>query len=95
VNVLVDTPIWSLALDEISSCGVVLGPRLPFSGPRDFTGPERAPHAIAKAAPPLSEILKPVELDPFTVADDSKFLDMIAQQPNVPALVKNSLRVLY
>jgi 5-methylthioadenosine/S-adenosylhomocysteine deaminase len=89
------TQVWSLALDEICSCGVDLGPRLPFNGPRDFTGPERAPRAIAKAAPPLSTILKPVELDPLTVADDSKFLDMIAQQPNVPSSIKNSLRTLY
>lgn len=53
-------PVWSLALDEICSCAVELGPRLPFAGPRDFTGPERAPRALAKAAPLLSTILKPV-----------------------------------
>ena len=48
-------PVWSLALDEICSCGVELAPRLPFAGPRDFTGPERAPRAIAKAAPTLCQ----------------------------------------
>ena len=40
-----DTPepvVWSLALDEIQATGVDLRPRLPFNGPRDFTGPERA-----------------------------------------------------
>jgi cytosine/adenosine deaminase-related metal-dependent hydrolase len=88
-------PVWSLALDEICSCGVELSPRLPFGGPRDFTGPERAPRALAKAAPPLSTILKPVALDPLTVADDASFLDRIAQQPNVPALLKNGLSGLY
>jgi hypothetical protein len=89
------TPVWTLTLDEISPCGVDMGPRLPFSGPRDFTGPERAPRAIAKASPPLSQILKPIKLDPLTVADDDAFLDMMEQQPNVPASIKNSLRTLY
>jgi hypothetical protein len=82
-------------LDEISPCGVDMGPRLPFNGPRDFTGPDRAPRAISKASPPLSQILKPIKLDPLTVADDEAFLDMIEQQPNVPASIKNSLRTLY
>jgi hypothetical protein len=54
---------------------------------------QRAP-ALA-AAPNLSTILKPIELDPLTVADDDKFLDQIEQQPNVPAPIKNGLRALY
>lgn len=87
--------VWSLALDEICDCGVELAPRLPFAGPRDFTGPQRAAKALAKTAPLLSAILKPVKLDPLTVADDSDYLDLIAQQPNVPDKVKNGLRALY
>jgi len=31
----------------------------------------------------------------LTVADDGNFLNLIAQQPNVPALVKNGLSGLY
>jgi hypothetical protein len=89
------TPVWSLALDEICDCGVELAPRLPYSSPRDFTGPVRAPRAIGKAAPPLSDILKPVKLDPLTVADDPGFLKMITQQPNVPESIKNGLSALY
>jgi len=88
-------PVWSLALDEILPSGVELSPRLPFGGPRDFTGPERAPRVIAKAAPPLSSILKPVTLDPLTVADDDNFLTAIAQQPNVPEPIKLGLARLY
>jgi 5-methylthioadenosine/S-adenosylhomocysteine deaminase len=88
-------PVWSLALDEICSCGVELAPRLPYGGPRDFTGPARAPGATAKAAPSLSTILKPVGLDPLTVADDGRFLDLVAQQPNVPGPVKQGLSGLY
>jgi cytosine/adenosine deaminase-related metal-dependent hydrolase len=89
------TPVWSLALDEICSCGVELAPRLPFNGPRDFTGPERAPRAVTRAALPLSAILKPVKLDPLTVADDNTFLTLMENQPNVPAPIKNGLRALY
>ena len=64
--------VWSLALDEIQATGVDLRPRLPFNGPRDFTGPKRvSPRA---AAAPLSTILQPIALDPLTVADDPDFL---------------------
>jgi len=87
-------PIWSLALDEIQDRGVDLRPRLPFNGPRDLTGPRRTAVAAA-AAPPLSTILKPVRLDPLTVADDEDFLDAIEQQPNLPEPIKNGLRALY
>jgi hypothetical protein len=88
-------PAWSLALDEICACGVELGPRLPFDGPGDFTGPDRAPRALTRAAEPLSKLLKPIELDPLTVADDERFLDRIATQPNVPAPVRDALSGLY
>jgi hypothetical protein len=88
-------PVWSLALDEIDGGGVEMGPRLPFSGPRDFTGVERASRAVSKVAPLLSTILKPVELDPLTVADDDNFVTRIAEQPNVPTLLRTGLRNLY
>ena len=89
------TPVWSLALDEICAGGVEFGPRLPFADPHDFTGPERAPRALARAAPPLSAILNPIELDPLTVADDDTFLQRMAEQPNVPAPLRNTLSTLY
>ena len=88
-------PVWSLALDEICSCGVEMAPRLPFNGPRDFTGPRRAPVALAKAAAPLSQILQPIRLDPITVADDDRFLEITAQQPNVSQPVREGLAGLY
>jgi cytosine/adenosine deaminase-related metal-dependent hydrolase len=87
-------PAWTLALDEIDGGGVELGPRLPYGGPRDFTGAERAPHILAKA-PPLSTILKPLELDPLTVADDDRFLTRIAEQPNLPRRLRTQLRELF
>jgi hypothetical protein len=67
---------------------------LPFAGPRDFTGPERAP-LVGAASAPLSTVLRPVHLDPLTVADDNKFLEKIAQQPNLPPGIKTALHVLY
>jgi cytosine/adenosine deaminase-related metal-dependent hydrolase len=86
--------VWTLALDEIQDRGVDLRPRLPLAGPRDFTGPKRPP-IVAAAAPPLSTILKPINLDPLTVADDTKFLNAIEHQPNVPSPIKGGLRALY
>jgi 5-methylthioadenosine/S-adenosylhomocysteine deaminase len=85
-------PVWTLALDEIRDTGVELRPRLPFNGPRDFTGPERRPKA---SGVPLSEVLKPMKLDPLTVADDEDFLAQIAAQPNVPNPIKQELAQLY
>jgi cytosine/adenosine deaminase-related metal-dependent hydrolase len=85
--------VWSLALDEIQPTGIDQRPRLPFSGPRDFTGPEvKSPHA---AAAPLSSILQPVELDPLTVADDRNFLEQIKGQQNVPEAIRTGLAKLY
>jgi 5-methylthioadenosine/S-adenosylhomocysteine deaminase len=88
-------PVWTLALDEICDTGVQMSPRLPFDGPRDFTGVERAPRGPARAAAPLSTILKPVEVDPLTVAGDPNFLQRIADQPNVPKALREALATLY
>ena len=62
--------------------------------PWNFTGPKRAA-VKAAASLPLSGILKPIQLDALTVADDADFLDAIEHQPNVPADVKGGLRALY
>ena len=93
-RVLDGPPVWSLALDEIASSGVELGPRLPFDGPHDVTGTDRTSPTAAVSAP-LSTILKPVDLDPLTVADDEKFLEKIAQQLNLQTPLKAGLQGLY
>ena len=85
--------VWSLALDEIQATGVDQRPRLPFNGPRDFTGPKRV--SPGSAAAPLSKILGPIVLDPLTVADDPDFLRKIASEPNVPDPVRAGLAELY
>ena len=84
--------VWSLALDEIQPTGVEQRTRLPFDGPRDFTGPDLF---AARAATPLSTLLQPIELDPLTVADDANFLAQIAEQPNLPEAVRAGLAALY
>lgn len=85
--------VWSLALDEIEPTGTGQRPRLPFSGPDDFTGPELFPLRVAAA--PLSEVLEPIMLDPLTVADDPDYLAQIAAQPNVPEAIRRELADLY
>lgn len=85
---------WSLALDEVLPTGVTQRPRIPFGGPGDFTGPDLAP-VLAAAAPPLSTVLQPIELDAITVADDLDFLTQVRHQPNVPEAVREGLATLY
>ena len=91
-----ERPVWSLALDEIQDTGVDLRPRLPFRGPRDFTGPDRTLRGAAAAtAAPLSSILEPIRLDPLTVANDDDFLAQVAAQPNLPEPIRQGLSALY
>ena len=85
--------VWSLALDEIHATGVDQRPRLPFNGPRDFTGPDRV--SLRATAAPLSTILEPITLDPLTVVDDPNFLTAIANQPNVSDPIRIGLAQLY
>lgn len=86
--------VWSLALDEIQDTGVDLRPRLPFNGPRDFTGPERA-LSLRVAAPKLSSVLEPIRLDPLTVADDPQYLEKMGRQPNLPEEIRVGLGGMY
>jgi hypothetical protein len=95
-RIALDAPqrvVWSLALDEIQPTGFDQRPRLPFRGPRDFTGPDHLVHRAA--AQPLSKILQPITLDPLTVADDRNFLAEIGKQPNVPEAIRSGLVELY
>ena len=77
-----DPPVWSLALDETRDTGVELRPRLPWSGPRDFTGPERIPRRAAAVPVPHAELLEPIKLDALRVADDADSKTQIEAQPN-------------
>jgi hypothetical protein len=84
-------PAWTIALDEITNCGIEFAPRLPLNAPNDLSGTNRFPSPLTAAAPPLSTVLKPVQLDPLTVADDGTFVERLKQQQNVPADVRTKL----
>ena len=53
------------------------------------TGPRIDMSAVT--AVPLSTALKPLELDPLTVADDRDFLDAVELQRNLPPAVRTGL----
>lgn len=83
---------WSLALDEIEETGMEVRPRLRSARGR-ATGPRIDRSAVT--AVPLSTVLKPMELDPLTVADDNDFLDAVELQRNLPTAVRTGLRAMY
>jgi hypothetical protein len=58
-----------------------------------FTGPKLLAASIK--SPALSTILRAIELDPLTVADDPNYLTRIDSEPNVPAPIRAGLRALY
>jgi hypothetical protein len=83
---------WGLALDELEPTGVELRPRVPRPGETTPTGPSLVTGA---PAPPLSEVLGPLELDRLTVADDGNWLETIDSETNLPDYVAPGLRELY
>jgi 5-methylthioadenosine/S-adenosylhomocysteine deaminase len=79
-----------LALDEFEHTDFTQRPHLPLAGAA--TGPKDHP---AQQAPPISELLSPIELDALTVADDTGFLERVDAQKNLPAYLVPGLRALY
>jgi cytosine/adenosine deaminase-related metal-dependent hydrolase len=86
-GVLGEEAEWSLVLDEQDAAGMTLRPNF---DPALLTSMPNLTTAI-----PLSELLEPLELDRLTVADDERFLEGLAQQPNLPEYVKTGLPKLY
>jgi hypothetical protein len=83
-------PVWRLALDEIMDTGVSVRPRLPLQ--HRHTGAR----ALAGAgALPLSKIVRPLILDPLSVAADAEFLPSIRAQRNLPPWLAEELVKLY
>ena len=80
-------PTWYLALDELGETGTDLRPRLPTADGLP-SGASRA----AKAGAPLSEIVKSIDLDPITVADDPGYRARLATQKNLPEALRTALR---
>lgn len=88
--------VWMLALDEVVDRGLELRPRLPLAPGGAPTGFSLGVVAAGlAAAPPISEIVEPMKLDPLTVADDADFLDRLKHQRNLPDYVKKGLPKLY
>ena len=87
----VEPPLaWFLALDEISPTGMDVRSHLPMEG-RPTMAEAKGP--IELEAAPVE--LKPLELDPLTVADDADFLTRVAAEKNLPDFIKQGLPLLY
>jgi 5-methylthioadenosine/S-adenosylhomocysteine deaminase len=92
LDVIAGPTVWRLALDELVPTGMDLRPRLAVPGTRAPTGPNRI---ALRATAPLSQLLKPMMLDPLTVADDPDYLATIANARNLSADLKTGLAALY
>lgn len=91
VNPLEDAPpTWFLALDELGETGTDVRPRLP-SPSGTPTGPARE---VAQATQPLSAIVRPLQLDALTVADDTDYLTRVLAQKNLPGSIREALRTM-
>ncbi len=84
-------PRWFLQLEHEEPVGVSLRPR--FAAEPD--APEKIGVMLAAAVKPLSQVLKPIDLDPLTVSDDPDYLVRIKQQTNLPPSIKEGLHILY
>lgn len=85
-----ESEVWTLALDDIDDGEICLRPESSLSEIKRFTSAFKA-----LMAPPLSELLEPMELDPLTVVDDHDFFNRINQQPNLLEDYKFELKRLY
>ena len=85
----------TLALDEIEETGTQIRPRIPDRH-HAFTGPRTAVSAAAVAARAAPLPVIALELDPLTVADDSKFLSTLQNaERNLPPGFAEALTKLY
>ena len=82
-------PKLRLALDEEHLTGYVQRVRLPYHG--QATGPDAVFNPAMVAAAPL----KPLSIDPPSVADDPGYDARRQAQVNIPAAVKRHLKVYY
>jgi hypothetical protein len=78
---------FEIHLDELTDDpGSTVSPSLPRG---------MAAAAVAAKAKPLSQVVKPLKLDPATVVDDAKFLPTLAAEKNLSQAFKSALRNLY
>ena len=74
--------------DEVSN--LAQRPHLP--GPDGRPTGELSPDLSAAASKPLSELVKPMKVDPLTVVDDGDFLDTLIAETNLPQAVSDGLK---
>jgi hypothetical protein len=74
--------------DEVSN--LAQRPHLP--GPDGRPTGELSPDLSAAASKPLSELVKPMKVDPLTVVDDNDFLDTLIAETNLPQAVSDGLK---
>jgi cytosine/adenosine deaminase-related metal-dependent hydrolase len=77
---------WTIVLDNEEPPGAGIRPRIQ-TGAAEIT--RLSLHEAA--APPLSQVLEPLELDAVSVADDGAYRAALKAQPNLPAPIKAAL----
>ena len=81
-----------LVLDHDDLAGVDQRPHLPDAHGH-YTA-EPTPEMLA-AGTPLGDLLEPLALDPLTVYDDDRFLELLARERNLPAQIAADITNLY
>ena len=82
-----------LVLDHDDLAGVDLRPHLP-DRMGNYTA-EPTPESLAAPSTPLADLLVPLTLDPLTVHDDPRFLDLLATERNLPQQIADEIPNLY
>jgi cytosine/adenosine deaminase-related metal-dependent hydrolase len=85
-------PQISLVLDHDEMPGLAQRPHLP--GPDGQPTGELAPDLTAAASKPLSELVKPMNVDPRTVVDDADFIEVLTAEMNLPKAVSDGIKAL-
>jgi 5-methylthioadenosine/S-adenosylhomocysteine deaminase len=83
----------TLVLDHDDLVGVDLRPHLPDATGR-YTA-EPSAEMRAERATPLDRLLDPLTLDPLTVVDDDRFLELLARERNLPPELASEIGNLY
>jgi 5-methylthioadenosine/S-adenosylhomocysteine deaminase len=83
-------PRIELVLDHDEEPGLAQRPHLP--GPDGRPTGELSPDLSAAASKPLSELVKPMKVDPLTVVDDGDFIQVLVAEKNLPQAVSDALK---
>lgn len=90
---LLDEGAAFLVLDHDEPAGVDQRPHLPDQH-GEYTA-EPTPQMLAAPGTPLDQLLVPLTLDPLTVHDDHRYLDLLAKERNLPKDIASQIPHLY